>query len=88
MTTKRPDTKDGINYRTEAGLFAARHAETVQALVDDGWSRPDAELQALRWSDAGDIVVVNPDGTFRFYESEPGDDLALLPSPPTAKTKP
>jgi hypothetical protein len=88
MTTKRPATKDRINYRTQGALFAARFAADVRELVKAGFSKTEAKRLALIHSEACDIVVQNPDGTFRFYESEPGDDLALLPSPPTAKTKP
>jgi len=71
-------TKDGANFATIDALFEDRFDRDVQDLVDAGEDRATAEQQTRDHSEAGDVVVQNPDGTFRFFEPK-GEFLTASP---------
>lgn len=76
---KEAVTKDGINYTTPDALIAAKMAADVKALVLQGFSRQDAERLALRDAEALDLIILNPDGTYRLHEPKADDVLTATP---------
>jgi hypothetical protein len=76
-------TKDGINYRTPEALVAARVARDVAIYVAQGYSRAEATIKAAQDAEALDLIILNPDGTYRFHE--PKSDDFLTPSPAALK---
>lgn len=76
---KAKGTKDGVNFRTMDALLDHAHQEAVDDLIALGYSKPDAEQIASEQSEGRDLVIQNPDGTFRLYEPRAGDELQTTP---------
>lgn len=56
-------------------LYQDRYNADVQELIERGTPRKEAERLALIGMEASDVVIENPDGTLRFWETRPGDIL-------------
>ena len=61
--------------RNLTALYQERYEADVQELVERGTPRTEAEHLALIGMEAADVLIENPDGTLRFWETRPGDVL-------------